>query len=86
MPYNVLTNILNRLPLKEAVRTDTLARNWRFKWTLFTDVIVDKDFFYYLTNKFGEKHITRLLQLKGPIRRFVLRRAQNDVWTSKLEL
>ena len=72
MPDNVITNILNRLPLKEAVTTSSLAKNWRFKWTLLTDVILDEDFFYFLTNKFEGMHVTRLLlQLKGPIRRFV---------------
>lgn len=72
MPDNVITNIMNRLPLKDVVRTDTLASNWRFKWTLLTDVIVDEDFFYFLTNNFDGKELTRLLlQLRGPVRRFV---------------
>ena len=68
MPDNVITNILNRFPIKDAVRTDSLARNQRFKWTLLTDVIVDDDFFYYLINKFDGKYVTRLLlQVKGRI-------------------
>lgn len=37
-----------------------------------TDFIVDEDLFYYLTNNFDGRHITALLlQLNGPIRRFV---------------
>ncbi|PWA66203.1 F-box domain, Leucine-rich repeat domain, L domain-like protein [Artemisia annua] len=72
MPENVISNILNRLPLTEAVTTSILAKNWRFKWTLLTDVILDEDFFYFLKSKFEGMHVTRLLlQLKGPIRRFV---------------
>jgi hypothetical protein len=72
MPGNVTTNIMNRMPLKDAVRTCTLSRSWKFKWNLLTDVIVDEDLFYYLTSKFDGKHITRLLlQLNGPVRRFV---------------
>ena len=72
MSDNVMTSIMNRLPLKEAVTTSTLAKNWRSKWKLLTDVLVDEDFFYFLTNKFEGMHVTRLLlQLKGPIRRFV---------------
>lgn len=72
MPDNVTTNIMNRMPLKDAVRTCTLSRSWRFKWNLFTGVIVDEDLFYYLTSKFDGKHITRLLlQLNGTVRRFV---------------
>ena len=72
MPDNVISNILNRLPLKEAVRTSALARNWRYKWCLLTDVILDDDLFYFVTTKFDGKDITKLLQrLRGPIRRFV---------------
>ena len=72
MPENVINNILNRLPLTEAVTTSILSKNWRYKWTLLTDVILDEDFFYYLRSKFDGVHVTRLLlQLKGPIRRFV---------------
>ena len=51
MPDNVLSNILNRLPLKEAVRTSALAINWRFKWCLLTDVILDDDFFLFFNNQ-----------------------------------
>ena len=61
MPDNVITNILNCLPLKEAVTTSSLATNWRYKWTLLTDVILDEDFFYFLTIKFEGMHVSRLL-------------------------
>ena len=81
MPENVINNILNRLPLTEAVTTSILSKNWRYKWTLLTDVILDEDFFYYLRSKFDGVHVTRLLlQLKGPIRRFVFSVERNSLF------
>ncbi|KAK9078028.1 hypothetical protein SSX86_002085 [Deinandra increscens subsp. villosa] len=38
MPDNVITNILDRLPLQDAVRTDILSRNWRFLLHLNGDI------------------------------------------------
>ncbi|XP_076923381.1 F-box/FBD/LRR-repeat protein At5g22700-like [Bidens hawaiensis] len=34
MPDIVVTNILDRLPIRDAVRTGILSRNWRLKWTM----------------------------------------------------
>ena len=61
MPDTVIGNILNRLPITEAVSTSILSTNWRFKWTLLTEVIIDEDFFYYLTYKLDGRHVTKLL-------------------------
>lgn len=73
MPDNVITNILDRLPIQDAVKTSMLSRDWRSKWTLLTQLTFDEWFFRYLPNNFDGKHITRLLlHLKGPIRKFVL--------------
>ncbi|XP_071739449.1 putative F-box/FBD/LRR-repeat protein At4g13965 [Rutidosis leptorrhynchoides] len=47
MPDNVITHILDRLPIQYAVRTCILSRNWRFKWTLLSNVVFDKKFFEY---------------------------------------
>ncbi|GJY74043.1 putative F-box-like domain superfamily protein [Tanacetum coccineum] len=52
MPDNVITNILDRLPVRDAVKTDVLSKNWKFKWTLLTHLIFDEDFFRYLPDKF----------------------------------
>ena len=73
IPDIVTSNILNRLPLIEAVTTSILSKNWRYKWTLLTDVVIDEHFFYYLGSNFNNGlHVTRLLlQLQGPIRRFL---------------
>ncbi|GJQ94235.1 F-box/FBD/LRR-repeat protein-like protein [Tanacetum coccineum] len=87
MPDNVITNILDRLPVRDAVKTDVLSKNWKFKWTLLTHLIFDEDFFRYLPDKFGGKIISRLLlHLKGPITKFVLYMpVEDDEYTLDLE-
>ncbi|XP_071729089.1 F-box/FBD/LRR-repeat protein At1g13570-like [Rutidosis leptorrhynchoides] len=79
MPDNVVTNILDRLPIQHAVRTAILSRKWRFKWTMLTHIVFDKMFYEYLVglgfeNWYKVKNIISrlLLHLKGPITRFVL--------------
>ncbi|KAM0047810.1 putative F-box domain, leucine-rich repeat domain superfamily, F-box-like domain superfamily [Helianthus debilis subsp. tardiflorus] len=77
MPDNVVTNILDRLPLQDAVRTSVLSRNWRFKWTMLSQLVFDDNFYKYLLKVEGrvtyERIINRLLlHLKGVIRKFVL--------------
>ncbi|XP_076926131.1 F-box/FBD/LRR-repeat protein At1g13570-like isoform X2 [Bidens hawaiensis] len=73
MPDNVLTNILDRLPLQNAASTS--MRKWRFKWTLLiSQLVFDEDFFSYLITK-AENHpeIGRILhQLRGAITKCVL--------------
>ncbi|GJT52206.1 putative F-box-like domain superfamily protein [Tanacetum coccineum] len=77
MSDDVITNILNRLPLQDAVRTCTLSKDWRSKWTLLNHLIFDEDFYLYLQathngNNYGEI-ISRLLPyFKGAITKFVL--------------
>ncbi|XP_076927944.1 F-box/FBD/LRR-repeat protein At1g13570-like [Bidens hawaiensis] len=77
MPDNVITSILERLPLQDAVRTDILSRSWRFKWTMVSQLVLDDDFFEYLSTKEGIYNHMRifsrlLLHLKGAIRKCVL--------------
>ncbi|KAF5762046.1 putative F-box domain, leucine-rich repeat domain superfamily, F-box-like domain superfamily [Helianthus annuus] len=67
MPENVITNILNHLPIRDAVRTSVLARNWRFKWTMLTQLVIKCRF-----SKYGRDLSRLLLHLKGPITKFVL--------------
>ncbi|MFS8028258.1 putative F-box domain, leucine-rich repeat domain superfamily, F-box-like domain superfamily [Helianthus anomalus] len=45
MPDIVINNILDRLRFQDAVRTSVLSRNWRFKWTMLTQLVFDVDFF-----------------------------------------
>ncbi|KAJ0445022.1 putative F-box domain, leucine-rich repeat domain superfamily, F-box-like domain superfamily [Helianthus annuus] len=77
MPDNVVTHILDRLPLQDAVRTSILSRNWRLKWTTLSQLVFDKNFFEYLLKTKSEnnyeKIISRiLLNLRGAITKFVL--------------
>ncbi|XP_076919825.1 F-box/FBD/LRR-repeat protein At1g13570-like [Bidens hawaiensis] len=78
MPDNVLTNILDRLPLQDAVRTGVLARSWRYNWTTLSQLVFDEDFFKYLLEKEDEKKdygtiiSGLLLHIKGGITKFVL--------------
>nr|GEY19967.1 hypothetical protein [Tanacetum cinerariifolium] len=77
MSDDVITNILNRLPLHDAVRTCTLSKDWRSKWTLLNQLVFDEDFYLYLQatrngNNYGEI-ISRLLpHFEGAITKFVL--------------
>nr|GEU51414.1 hypothetical protein [Tanacetum cinerariifolium] len=78
MPPDVISNILDRLPTQDAVKTDILAKSWRFIWTMITQLIFDYDFFQFVLgpegdNEFNGRSLTRLLiYLKGPITKFVL--------------
>nr|GEU94817.1 hypothetical protein [Tanacetum cinerariifolium] len=78
MPPDVISNILDRLPTQDAVRTDILARNWRFNWTMITQLIFDRGFFRFILGpdedkEFNVRSLYRLLtHLKGPITKFVL--------------
>ncbi|GJW06049.1 F-box/FBD/LRR-repeat protein-like protein [Tanacetum coccineum] len=71
MPDDVISNILDRLQVKDAIRTDIWSRNWRFKWTMLPKLIFDKKFFRQ--NNFKGNELSELLfHLKGPITKFAL--------------
>ncbi|KAM0047816.1 putative F-box domain, leucine-rich repeat domain superfamily, F-box-like domain superfamily [Helianthus debilis subsp. tardiflorus] len=77
MPDNVVTNILDRLPLRDAVRTSILARNWRFRWTMLSQLVIDARFFMHLSQtRYKNDHvrvISRiLLHLRGAVTKFSL--------------
>ncbi|MFS8027140.1 putative F-box domain, leucine-rich repeat domain superfamily, F-box-like domain superfamily [Helianthus anomalus] len=77
MPDNVITNILDRLPLQDAVRTDVLSKKWRSNWTMLSQLVFDDDFFKYLSKTEGENNHTRIIskifrQLRGSITKSVL--------------
>ncbi|KAM0048305.1 putative F-box domain, leucine-rich repeat domain superfamily, F-box-like domain superfamily [Helianthus debilis subsp. tardiflorus] len=76
-PDNVITNILDRLPLQDAVRTDVLSKKWRSKWTMLSQLVFDDDFFKYLSKTECENNHARIIskifrQLRGSITKFVL--------------
>ncbi|KAJ0439789.1 putative F-box domain, leucine-rich repeat domain superfamily, F-box-like domain superfamily [Helianthus annuus] len=77
MPDNVITNILDRLPLQDAVRTDILSKNWRCKWNMLSQLIFDERFFAHLSQTEDKNNHVRvisriLLDLRGSITKFVL--------------
>lgn len=43
LPEDVLSEILSRLPAKDAVRTSTLSKAWEYKWTSMYNVDIDDD-------------------------------------------
>ncbi|GKE49717.1 F-box/FBD/LRR-repeat protein-like protein, partial [Tanacetum coccineum] len=64
MPDDVMSNIMDRLPLQNAVRTSVMSRSWRFKWTLLTQLMFDEYFFKFILasrKKFDRTDISRLL-------------------------
>ncbi|KAJ0837889.1 putative F-box domain, leucine-rich repeat domain superfamily, F-box-like domain superfamily [Helianthus annuus] len=84
MPDNVITSILHRMPLQDAVRTGILSRNWRFKWTMLTQLLFDDNFVSYVLETQGQngfwKTISRLLlHLNGAITKSVVILAVLDV-------
>ncbi|XP_076928403.1 F-box/FBD/LRR-repeat protein At1g13570-like [Bidens hawaiensis] len=78
MGDNVITNILHRLPLQDAVRTGILSKNWRFKWTMLSQLVLDDNFFHFLskkkdnTNNYGRIISMLLLHIQGRITKFDL--------------
>ncbi|GJX56931.1 F-box/FBD/LRR-repeat protein-like protein [Tanacetum coccineum] len=82
MPDNVITKILNRLPLRDAVSTGILSRTWRLKWTLITKLVFDDDLYENFRGWGGKpngKDLSRLInQLKGPITKFNLDIPEDD--------
>ena len=42
LPYDVISDILSRLPTNEAVRTSVLSRNWKTRWTSIYNIDMDE--------------------------------------------
>lgn len=77
MPDDVINNILERMPIQEAVRTGILSKESRYKWTMLTQLVFDNNFYKFLQVTRSYSHyggiISRLLlHLKGPLTKFVL--------------
>ncbi|KAM0047800.1 putative F-box-like domain superfamily protein [Helianthus debilis subsp. tardiflorus] len=75
MPDNVVTNILDRLRVRHAVRTSILSKKWRFKWTMLSQLVFDDDFLLFLKFKHHISKLARiigclLLNDKGDIKKF----------------
>ncbi|XP_057494170.1 F-box/FBD/LRR-repeat protein At1g13570-like [Actinidia eriantha] len=81
LPRNLLDNILERLPIRDAVRTSIMSRKWRYIWSEIPQLVFDKEFFEQITRK-GQLSvpaykfvsvISKILLLHtGPILKFTL--------------
>ncbi|XP_071703204.1 F-box protein At1g80960-like isoform X2 [Rutidosis leptorrhynchoides] len=45
LPYDILENILFRLPTEEVVRASVLSKQWRYNWTKIPKVVFTEDLF-----------------------------------------
>ncbi|GKA26659.1 F-box/FBD/LRR-repeat protein-like protein isoform X2 [Tanacetum coccineum] len=78
MPEEVITNILLCLPLHDVVKTSILSKDWKFKWTMITQLAFDKNFYDYLDQNTDNEYlypkiISRLLfLLNSAITKFFL--------------
>ncbi|KAK4729846.1 hypothetical protein R3W88_022834 [Solanum pinnatisectum] len=74
LPYNVLDKILGSLPLKDAVKTSILSKDWRYKWVTRAELDFRSEFFTsFNDNQEAKKTIYQVLRLhQGPILKFTL--------------
>lgn len=56
MPEDIQVAILGFLPLRDAVRTSILSRNWRYSWTMIRHLIFDEKFFESIKEKLDQCH------------------------------
>ncbi|OIT32293.1 PREDICTED: F-box/FBD/LRR-repeat protein At1g13570-like [Nicotiana attenuata] len=74
LPCNVVDGILGRLPLKDAVKTSILSKDWRYKWVTRQELDFSNEFFESFKEKQEAKAIIYqvLLLHRGPILKFEL--------------
>ena len=77
MPDIVINNILDRLPIQEAVRTCILSKDWKYKWKILSQLVFDEEFNGFLQVTKNERDCGRIISslmhhLKGSIKKFVL--------------
>nr|XP_043625866.1 F-box/FBD/LRR-repeat protein At1g13570-like [Erigeron canadensis] len=77
LPEGVITNILDCLPIQDAVGTSILSRKWRYKWTALTQLVFDDNFVEQFRRgsdfiQYGRIISRLLLHIRGNIRKFVL--------------
>ncbi|XP_077226137.1 F-box/FBD/LRR-repeat protein At1g13570-like isoform X2 [Tasmannia lanceolata] len=78
LPEDAIDNILVHLPIKDAVRTSILSKNWRYKWVTIPEIVFDGQCLPRLGST--DKTLVNLtcanivyqvfLQHRGPIRKF----------------
>ncbi|CAA2958251.1 F-box FBD LRR-repeat At1g13570-like [Olea europaea subsp. europaea] len=74
LPCSIIENILGCLPLRDAVRTSILSREWRYKWITCPELVFDFWFDQmFLGNHKLEMIIYQILRLhQGPLLKFAL--------------
>ncbi|XXG83394.1 hypothetical protein AAC387_Pa10g1159 [Persea americana] len=75
LPMDVMNLILMRLPIREAVRTSILSKNWRYRWVCIPDVVFNKASLMKGASEMEHAHVVDqvLLQHVGPILKFSCR-------------
>ncbi|KAL2490090.1 F-box/FBD/LRR-repeat protein [Forsythia ovata] len=74
LPCSIIENILGCLPLRDAVRTSILSRDWRYKWVTCPELVFDFWFDQmFLGNHKLETLVYTILKLhRGPLLKFAL--------------
>ncbi|CAM8904500.1 unnamed protein product [Rhodiola kirilowii] len=84
LPSNIIECILDLLPIRDAVATSILSKEWRHKWTRIPNLVFDNEFVEHIIGYRSErdtttpfefsKIISKILVLHvGPIHKFFLR-------------
>nr|GFA50442.1 hypothetical protein [Tanacetum cinerariifolium] len=64
LPQNIIENILCLVPIKNAVRTSILSRNWRYNWVTIPKLVFsEKDIFDRTTFEEEREELSRRLSL-----------------------
>ncbi|KAJ0627485.1 putative F-box domain, FBD domain, leucine-rich repeat domain superfamily [Helianthus annuus] len=78
-PEDLINPILERLPIKDAVRTSVLSKKWRYRWTTMKSLAFDNHFSQQFLNIgafscYGFVRVISQIMIKhqGPILKFVL--------------
>ncbi|CAI9759519.1 unnamed protein product [Fraxinus pennsylvanica] len=74
LPGSIIDNIMGCLPLRDAVRTSILSREWRYKWVTCPELVFDFWFDQmFLGNHKLERLVYPILELhQGPLIKFAI--------------
>ncbi|KAK1375083.1 F-box/FBD/LRR-repeat protein [Heracleum sosnowskyi] len=77
LPDSIIDSILTKLPIRDAVRTNILSTNWRYKWATMTELVFEKYTAYNSDIKLAEQEVSNFIMRflflhHGPIYKFKL--------------
>ncbi|KAK1362986.1 hypothetical protein POM88_038547 [Heracleum sosnowskyi] len=73
LPQELIDCILKLLSVKDAARTSVLSEEWRYKWAMNPQLILDKSFFLRLTSKIRKRDkIARCSAFSRAIEKIIL--------------